>query len=217
MILVERFVFNPFGENTYVLWDDNSKEGIVIDPGCADCVEEKRLFSFIEKSQINIKALINTHCHIDHILGNACLIDKLHVTFYAPGKDVFLLDMAVEQAQAFGIKIKPSPKPDKFISEDLELLLGENKISFLFTPGHTPGEFCVYIQSSNICVTGDVLFKESIGRTDLWGGDYDALINSIKTKLMTLPDETIIYPGHGDESTLKHEKLNNPFINQFYL
>ena len=129
-----------------------------------------------------------------------------------PEDDVPLLDMAIAQGKQFGIKVKPSPVPDEFIKESETLNLGNIEMKFLFTPGHTPGEYSIYIPSENICITGDVLFKTSIGRTDLWGGDFEILISSIKTKLLTLPDETIIYPGHGDSSTIGQEKTHNSFL-----
>jgi glyoxylase-like metal-dependent hydrolase (beta-lactamase superfamily II) len=112
----------------------------------------------------------------------------------------------------FDISLDKPPKPDELITEKSELSIGKSKMKFLFTPGHTPGEFCIYLDNEKICITGDVLFKESIGRTDLWGGDYDTLINSIQTKLLTLPDDVVIYPGHGESSTIGYEKQNNPFI-----
>jgi glyoxylase-like metal-dependent hydrolase (beta-lactamase superfamily II) len=113
----------------------------------------------------------------------------------------------------FSLSIEQPPLPDKIINEQTELYLGKSRLNFLFTPGHTPGEVCIYLKDEKICITGDVLFKEGIGRTDLWGGDYDTLINSIHLKLLSLPDETKIYPGHGEKSTIGDEKINNPFLN----
>ena len=112
----------------------------------------------------------------------------------------------------FGLNLEEPPVPDRLISEDTDLSLGNSKLKFLFTPGHTPGEFCIYLKEDKICITGDVLFKEGIGRTDLWGGSYDTLIKSIETKLFSLPDDVKIYPGHGESSTIGHEKQNNPFL-----
>jgi glyoxylase-like metal-dependent hydrolase (beta-lactamase superfamily II) len=117
-----------------------------------------------------------------------------------------------EQAKMFGIQIKQSPNPDKFITDETILTLGEIKPKFLFTPGHTPGEYSIYFEEDKICITGDVLFKEGIGRTDLWGGNYDTLIESIRTQLLTLPEDTVIYPGHGEDSTISDEIKLNPFL-----
>lgn len=212
MIQVQKFIFNPFLENTYVAWDDKSKEALVIDPGCSNENEEKLLSDFFEKNNLVLKYLINTHCHIDHILGNSFIKEKFNPVLLMPEKDIFLLDIMKEQANYFGIKFKPSPMPDDLLSEDKILKLGDSEMKFLFTPGHSPGEYCVYFESDKICFTGDVLFKGSIGRTDLWGGDYEILINSIKTKLLTLPDDVIIFPGHEDKSSIGYEKQFNSFI-----
>lgn len=209
---IKKFVFSPFMENTYVIWDSDTKIGAVIDPGCSDDSERTELSNFIEEESIELKYLINTHCHIDHIFGNAFVINNYEVKFLAPEEDVFLLEKAVEQAEMFAVTMEPSPKPDEFIYDGMSIELGGIKNEFLFTPGHTPGEYSIYFEPDSLCITGDVLFREGIGRTDLWGGDMDTLLNSIKTRLFSLPDETVIYPGHGDESTIGHEKANNPFL-----
>jgi len=212
MIKVHRFVFNPFFENTYIVWDDNSKETIVIDPGCSNKHEKKLLADFIDNNGLVPKFIINTHCHIDHILGNLFVKENYNPVLLMPEKDIFLLDIMKEQANYFGIKYEQSPLPDEFLSEDKILKLGNCDVKFLFTPGHSLGEYCVYLESEKICFTGDVLFKGSIGRTDLWGGDYEILMNSIKTKLLTLPDDVIIFPGHEDESSIGNEKQFNSYL-----
>jgi len=212
MLKIKKFIFSPFSENTFVVWDKSSSDACVIDPGCNSDKEEKELESFITQNNLNIKYLINTHCHIDHIFGNAFVKEKFNPVFLAPKGDVFLLEKSEEQAALFGIDIKLSPKPDKFIEEEVNIALGSIKGEFLFTPGHTPGEFCVYFENEKICFTGDVLFKEGIGRTDLWGGNYNTLIRSIKEKLLSLPDDVRIYPGHGEASTIGYEKISNSFL-----
>lgn len=212
MIKVEVFTFNAFSENTIVLWDDESKEAAVIDPGTSSVSEEKILSEFISSEKLTVKYLINTHCHIDHILGCSFIKKKYDPTYYTPEQDLPLLENAEQQASMFGIDITKPPDPDKFITEETELFLGNSKLKFLFTPGHTPGEYCIYLQEEKICITGDVLFNESIGRTDLWGGDYNTLLNSIEKKLLSLPDDVVIYPGHGESSTIGYEKQNNPFL-----
>jgi glyoxylase-like metal-dependent hydrolase (beta-lactamase superfamily II) len=125
---------------------------------------------------------------------------------------LILLDNAGNQAEMFDMVFEEPPKPDKLISDESELSLGQSKIKFLYTPGHTPGEYCLYLEKEKICITGDVLFKEGIGRTDLWGGDYKTLMNSIEKKLLSLPDDVIIFPGHGESSTIGYEKQYNPFL-----
>jgi glyoxylase-like metal-dependent hydrolase (beta-lactamase superfamily II) len=212
MVQVERFTFNLFAENTFVLWDDVNKEAAIIDPGISTVEEQKIITDFISSKNLTINYLINTHCHIDHILGCSFIKSNYKVIYYAPEKDLPLLGNANKQAQMFDIVFEEPPKPDKLISEETELFLGNSKIKFLFTPGHTPGEFCLYLEKEKICITGDVLFKESIGRTDLWGGDYNTLIRSIENKLLSLPDDVIIYPGHGEVSTIGYEKQYNPFL-----
>jgi len=212
MIKIETFVFNLFAVNTFVVWEEETKEAAVIDAGTSGLAEEELLDDFISKNDLKIKYLINTHCHIDHSLGCSYVKEKYNPQFLVPEKDVPLLQNGKMQASAFGVDFKEPPKPDKFITEEEELLLGKTKIKFLFTPGHTPGEYCIYFDEEKICITGDVLFKEGIGRTDLWGGDYNRLIRSIETKLFTLPGDVTIYPGHGEPSTISHEMKNNPFL-----
>ncbi len=212
MLVIKNFIFNLFSENTFVVWDESSKESIIVDPGCSNRGEEIKLENYISENRLIVKYLLLTHCHIDHILGCRFVIDKYSPEYYAPKDDVLMLRQAVTIADGFGFKIEPVPEPDKFLSEELLLNIGGSTIIFLYTPGHTPGEFCIYFKKEAICLTGDVLFKNSIGRTDLWGGDYDTIITSIKTKLFSLPDNVKIYPGHGGSSEIGTEKNHNPFL-----
>ncbi|MDP2303629.1 MAG: MBL fold metallo-hydrolase [Ignavibacteria bacterium] len=212
MIKIKSFVFSPFSENTYIVWDEESRETAIIDPGTLENYEVEELTNFVRHNNLQVKYLINTHCHLDHIFGNSKIKQIYNPKFYAPELDIPLLQNATKQGSQFGIKFDDSPLPDEYISEELYLSLGIGGFTFLFTPGHTPGEYCIYFKEEKFCITGDVLFLESIGRTDLWGGDYERLIESIKTKLFTLPDETIIYPGHGETSTIGYEKKFNPFL-----
>jgi hydroxyacylglutathione hydrolase len=214
LIKIKKFKFNLFSENTFVLWDVESKECAIVDPGCSDSSEENELESFIADNNLTVKYLINTHCHIDHILGCEFVKNKFNPIYYAPELDLPLLQNANMQASFVGMDFSISLKPEELLSENQKLFLGKSELNFLFTPGHTPGEFCVYIPQIKSCITGDVLFYDSIGRTDLWGGDYNVLIKSIDEKLLSLPDETIIYPGHGENSTIGREKKSNPFLNK---
>lgn len=211
MLKVQTFVFSMFYENTYLIWDDESKEAAVIDPGCLETFEEKKLTAEIEGNDLKVKYLINTHCHIDHIFGNQFVKSKFNCEYLAPKEDIPLLDNAENQGKMFGVVVKKSPKPDRFIDENTTINLGKIEPKFLFTPGHTPGEYSIYFEDEKLCFTGDVLFREGIGRTDLWGGDTQTLLNSIREKLYVLPNEVVIYPGHGDPSTISYEKTNNPF------
>jgi glyoxylase-like metal-dependent hydrolase (beta-lactamase superfamily II) len=212
MVKVKVFTFNLFSENTVVLWDDETKESAVIDPGTSTIDEQNTLSDFISIENLKVKYLLNTHCHIDHILGCKFIKEKYNPVYYAPEKDLALLKHSQQQAQMFDIVMEEPPNPDQFINESTVISLGNSKLKFLFTPGHTPGEFCIHLEKEKICITGDVLFNESIGRTDLWGGDYNTLIESIEKKLLQLPDDVVIYPGHGDSSTIGYEKQNNPFL-----
>ncbi len=212
MILIRKFVFNSFAENTYLIWDSLTLDAAIIDPGCSSQNEKDLLIDFIELNGIKLRFLLNTHCHIDHILGNRFIYEKFQTEFYAPEKDLFLLDLMKEVAVSYGIEYEESPLPDFYIEEKLDLKVGNSQLKFIFTPGHTPGEFAFYLPGEKICFTGDVLFQESIGRTDLWGGNYEQLIESIKTRLLMLPDEVVIYPGHGAPSTIGKEKEITPFL-----
>lgn len=211
MLQIKRFIFNPFLENTYIVFDDITRESAVIDPGCNDKIEQGILAKFIIDNKLSVKYLINTHCHIDHILGNAFIKTNFECIFYAPENDLFLLNSLEEQSLIFGLTAEKSPLPDFFITEELKIKIGNSEGEFLFTPGHTPGEFSLYFEKEKFCFTGDVLFNKSIGRTDLDGGDYDTLINSITTKLFVLPDDVTIYPGHEEKSSIGEEKRDNPF------
>lgn len=213
MVQIKIFTFNLFSENTIVLWDDDTLETAIIDPGCSDNTEEIELESFITQKYLKIKYLINTHCHIDHILGVEFIKRKFNPVYLVPKLDLPLIENAQMQASFVGLDFSISIKPDKFLSEETKISLGKSELQFLFTPGHTPGEFCIYIPDIKSCITGDVLFKDSIGRTDLWGGNYDTLIESINSKLLNLPEETNIFPGHGEASTIGREKKDNPFLN----
>lgn len=211
MLKIKKFVFSPFQENTYVVYDLASHEGAVIDPGCYNDAERRQLADFIEKENISVKYLLNTHCHIDHIFGNRFVTDEFKPRYLAPEKDVFLLKLMEEHAGEYGVKLEPSPEPDGFV-DDETISLGERNLTQIFTPGHTPGEFCFYCQDYKVLFSGDVLFRLSIGRTDLWGGNYDQLISSIENKLYVLPDDVVVYPGHDVQTTIGYEKKHNPYV-----
>lgn len=213
MLEIKNFTFNPFAENSYILWDNKSKEATVIDPGCYDESEKLEIDSFITENKLKLKYIINTHCHLDHIFGVCYFKSKYDAQYFAPEEDLPLLKQASQQASMFGLEINEICLPDDYISEEFEFSLGESEFEFLFTPGHTPGGYCLYSKTDKICITGDVLFDGSIGRTDLPGGNYDKLITSIREKLLILPEETVIYPGHGESTTIGKEKKSNLFLN----
>lgn len=209
---IQKFTFNSFFENTYIIWDEQSLSAAVIDAGMEEDYEEEEIKSFINSNSLKIKYLVNTHCHIDHLLGVRFIKDEYNPEYLIPEKDLPLFENAPVQAGMFGVNLKKLPNTYKYLSEEENLSLGSQVIKCIFTPGHSPGEFCLYAVDGNFCVTGDVLFRESIGRTDLYGGNYNQLIDSIKTKLFILGDDVVLYPGHGEESTIGHEKLHNPFL-----
>ncbi|MGD8306686.1 MAG: MBL fold metallo-hydrolase [Ignavibacteria bacterium] len=209
---IHKFTFNPFFENTYIIWDEETLTAAVIDPGMSEDYEEDEIKTFIDSNGLKVNYMINTHCHIDHILGTAFIKEKYNPLYLLPERDLPLYENAQTQANMFGIEIKKLPAIDNYLSEAEDLLFGSERIKCIHTPGHSPGEFCLNSESSNFCITGDVLFRDSIGRTDLYGGNFDQLIESIKTKLLTLHDDVVIYPGHGDKSTIGYEKQHNPFL-----
>jgi glyoxylase-like metal-dependent hydrolase (beta-lactamase superfamily II) len=214
MLVVKSFIFNMFAENTYVVWDEETKEAAVIDAGCSNISEKEKLVQYLSFNNIALKYLITTHGHLDHVLGTKFMKDTYNPEYYGPENDLPLLESIEIQASAFGLKIEKPPLPEKSLSETIHLTLGKSLMSFLYTPGHTPGEICVYFKKEAFCFTGDVLFKNSIGRTDLWGGDIRTLIKSIESKLFTLPDNVIVYPGHGESTKIGQEKSDNPFLNE---
>lgn len=211
MIHVASFAFNPFQENTYVLYDE-TKECIIIDPGCYTSNEQKRLEAFIAKEELKPVRLINTHCHLDHICGNAFVSQKYGLDLEAHEGEQVVLDASVDHGKMYGFVFEPSPNIMHTIQEGDEIKFGHSTLKTLFTPGHSPASISLYCEQDKFVIAGDVLFFMSIGRTDLPGGNHDLLLQSIREKLFTLPDETIVYNGHGQKTQIAFEKLNNPFF-----
>lgn len=211
MTKVKFFEFSPFAENTYVLYDDTG-ECIIIDPGCYDHSERKTLTDFIEKESLKPVRLINTHCHIDHVFGNKYIAELYGLELEIHRNELPILDWLPQSAMMFGVKADPSPAPGKFIEEGDIIRFGNTKLEVLLTPGHSPGSISFYCRESGFVISGDVLFFGSIGRTDLPGGDYDTLINSIREKLLPLADDVNVYSGHGQMTTIGFERRYNPFL-----
>lgn len=212
MTSIKSFCFNFFQENTYVIWHNTTKNCWIIDPGCMNTQEQQQLFSFIETNGLNPIRLLNTHCHLDHIYGIKAVADKYQLDLGIHKEDVKILDAAALSARMFGAPIPEKLEPSYFLDEQSKLDLDGIDFKILFTPGHSPGSICFYNELDKYCIVGDVLFSRSIGRTDLPYGDYDTLIESIKTKLYTLEATTEIYNGHGDPTSIAQEKQNNPFV-----
>lgn len=209
---IHTFVFNPFMENTYVAFDE-TKECIVIDPGCFATEEGKVLQHFITSNRLVVKHLINTHLHLDHVFGNLFVERTYGVQAQANKEDEFLLKQVSAQAEAFGIRYDDEqPLLKHYLIEGDTIAFGKNTLTVIHVPGHSPGSLCFYDAVSGTLFAGDVLFKGSIGRTDLPKGNYEQLINSISAKLLVLPDETVVYSGHGPATTIGHEKAYNPYL-----
>lgn len=205
------FCFNPFQENTYVI-AHSDKSCWIIDPGCYTLQEQKILANYIQQHNLNPVRLLNTHCHLDHIYGNKFVADEYGLELGIHEKEIPVLNAAAMGARLFGAKIPDKCEPSYFIKEGTEIALSDCSFEVLFTPGHSPGSICFYNKEEQYAVVGDVLFNGSIGRTDLPGGDYQTLIHSIKSKLLTLDDNTVIYNGHGPSTTIGSERRTNPFL-----
>lgn len=212
MISVKSFTFNDFEENTYVLYDA-SKKCVIIDPGCNDLDEQNKLSKFIEEQQLIPVYLINTHCHIDHIFGNSFVSKKYNLPLTAHKNEQVVLHFGVQTASMYNINYEVSPEITEFIDEGDKIVFGQSELQILFTPGHSPASISLYNAESKLLIAGDVLFQGSIGRTDLPGGNFETLIRAIKNKFFTLPDETVVYAGHGESTYIGIEKRTNPFFN----
>ncbi|OQY05945.1 MAG: hypothetical protein B6I20_00065 [Bacteroidetes bacterium 4572_117] len=208
---IKTFVFNPFQENTYLLYDETG-EAVIIDPGCYAKSEEESLLSFIKENNIKLKHLLNTHSHIDHILGNQFVAKQFKLSLQSHKADVPLIERAKDQGAVFGIKTDKPPMPGKYLDEGMQIQFGNSVLDIIHAPGHSPGSLVFYNTKEKFMVVGDVLFNEGIGRTDLPGGNYDVLIDSIKNKLFPLGDDMEVYSGHGSTTTIGHERISNPFL-----
>jgi len=208
---VFKFVFSPIEVNTYILADES---GIcaVIDCGCYNKSEFKTFTDFVEKKKFRPALLLNTHCHLDHIFGNGMFREKYGFGAYCHKDDEYNRKDSLIHASFFGLKMEMPPEPEGFIADGQEIECGSLRLKAIHVPGHAAGSLAFYYEEGRILFTGDSLFAGTIGRTDLPGGSYETLINSIKLKLFVLPPDTIIYPGHGDKSTIGDEMKSNPYF-----
>ena len=204
---VATFTFNEFSENTYVLFDETNQCAI-IDPGCHRAIEQKELADFIIKNNLTPTLLVNTHCHIDHVLGNAFVAKKYNLPLHLHQKELETYKDTERWAKMFGMVVEEIPEPQVYINEGQSLNFGNTSLQILLTPGHSIASLSFYEPQTKQLISGDVLFYQSIGR-----GNFETLIISIKTKLFVLPDETTVYSGHGPKTSIGFEKVNNPFIN----
>lgn len=212
MIQVQAFTFNEFSENTYLLYDE-SGECIIIDPGCNTSNEKKILTGYIEKNNLKPVMLINTHCHIDHVLGVQFVKDTYQLRFGIHELEIPLLEAVSNYSHLWGINYSPASHDYLIDVKDILQFGKDSTLRILHCPGHSPGSVCFYSESDHFIISGDVLFRESIGRTDLPGGSTQTLLDSIEKQMYALPDETIVYSGHGTPTTITHEKKYNPFVN----
>jgi hydroxyacylglutathione hydrolase len=210
MIKIQSFTFNPFSENTYALHDE-TREAVIIDPGCYEKEEEEELKEFISSNNLSVKLLLNTHCHIDHVLGNDFVKREYQVPFLIHPVEEPVLRSVKAYAPNYGFQNYHELLPDGMIHENQHLTFGNSSLKVLCLPGHSPGHVGFYSPEQKFLVSGDVLFYHSVGRTDLPGGNSETLLSSIHNKLFVLPDEVIVYSGHGPATTLGEEKANNPF------
>lgn len=213
MLHIKTFTFNPYQENTYLLYNDSGNCAI-IDPGMYGSNEEKIFRTFIDENNLTPKLLLNTHCHVDHVLGN----NFVHETYGLLAKfhegEIPVLMEVQNYAPQVGFRYDPAPIGEEFLTENDTIQIGEDQLTIIYAPGHSPAHLCFYSEAQGFLIGGDVLFKNSIGRTDLPGGNHQQLLDNIKQKLYTLPDITVVYPGHGPMTTIGEEKRTNPFVRE---
>ena len=213
MFNIKVFTFNPIAENTYILYNEH-KEGLVIDPGCYFPEENEELKQFITEKGLVIKKLLNTHCHLDHIFGNKFIAETYNLELELHQKEVVMLERAPASGLMFNLPFDNYNGDFIFLQEGDIINLGKDVLEVIYAPGHSPGHICFYCQAQKFIISGDVLFYQSIGRTDLPGGDHETLIRSIKEKIFILPDDVIVYSGHGPETTVGAEKMKNPYVGE---
>ncbi len=207
-MLVETVVVTEFMTNCYILADDKSKDAIVIDPGG----DGARILDEIKKLGVNVKSIINTHAHVDHVGANRFLKEKLGVGVMMHRAELPILQSASKMGRLFGLNVENQPDPDGYIAEGDVITCGSCSLTVMETPGHSPGGLSFYAETQKLCFAGDSLFAGSIGRTDLPGGDYETLIASIKQRLLSLPDDVKVFTGHGPATTIGQERRYNPFV-----
>lgn len=212
MLKIKTFTFNPFQENTYLLYNEQN-EAILIDPGCYEEYEKQELSQFLEDNNIELKLLLNTHCHVDHVLGNNFIEQKYQLITRMHELELPIFRAVSSYASNYGFVYQAASESTDYLLDFEQINFGDDTLEVLFCPGHSPGSVCFYNAKQNFLIAGDVLFYRSIGRTDLPGGDHATLIRSIKNRLMNLPAETVVYPGHGPSTTIGAENQYNPFIN----
>jgi len=211
MLRLHSFTHNPFQENTWLIWAEDGA-CLIIDPGCYTRDEQTELSDFISNNNLNPTRLINTHCHIDHVLGNPFVSRTYNLKPEIHPFDLNLLNAVEQYGLLWGINSEKQPEPELSLVHGQKIGIGNDELMVIFTPGHSPGEVSLYCEGQQFLIAGDVLFHESIGRTDLPGGNHQTLIKSIQEQLMILPDDVEVHPGHGSSTTIGHERKFNPFL-----
>lgn len=211
MIKVKVFTFSPIQENTYVLYNEH-KKAIVIDPGCYFPAEQEQLYQFIESTGLEVVQLLNTHCHLDHVFGNKWVYETFKTPLCIHPDEEPMLKMAPLSGEKWGLPFENYNGPIQYLQPGDTILLGNDALKVILAPGHSPASICFYCEFESFLIGGDVLFRESIGRTDLPGGNHEQLLTSIKEQLFTLPNDVKVYPGHGLTTTIGHEKRHNPYM-----
>jgi len=211
MLQLHSFEFSPIQENTYILYNEH-KECIIIDPGCYFEEERNEMLDFITAHQLQPKLLLNTHCHLDHVFGNKFIAETYGLKLHIHELEKPLLEYAPVSGLKYEIPFEKYIGDLLYLKEEEKIQLGEDELKVLFTPGHSPGSISFYCQQQSFVISGDVLFQRSIGRTDLPGGDHATLLKSIQEQLFTLPENTIVYSGHGFKTDIGTEKRLNPFF-----
>ncbi|MBM6758082.1 MBL fold metallo-hydrolase [Bacteroides mediterraneensis] len=210
---IKSFEFNMFPVNCYVVWDDETLQAAVIDAGCYYKEEQQTLKKFITDNQLTVVHLLNTHLHLDHVFGNAFMLREFGLSTEASEKDAFLLPRIGEYCRMFGFPLNEDPPAmGKSLADGDKVQIGQQELKVIAVPGHSPGGLVFYSESQQCIFSGDVLFRGSIGRADLEGGNFEQLRDGVMSRLLVLPDETIVYPGHGSTTTIGYEKMNNPFF-----
>jgi glyoxylase-like metal-dependent hydrolase (beta-lactamase superfamily II) len=211
VLQVKKFTFNPFQENTYILFNEY-KHAIIIDPGMYEITEFDFFFKYISDEGLTPILLLNTHTHLDHIFGNAAVMMKYKIKLGFHKLDRPVFDSQAETGERYGLTFVKSPEPNIILEEGEMINLGEDSLKILFTPGHSPGSVCFYHEKQGFIISGDVLFQQSIGRSDLPGGNHEILMQSIHKQLMVLPNDVIVHSGHGPDTSIGLERMNNPFL-----
>lgn len=210
-IHIKTFVCNPYQENTYLLYDETGAS-VIIDPGMYTADEGAEVLDFVEENHLRLELLLNTHCHIDHVLGNKLIYDTYGLKPIFHENEIPLYAEIQVYAPQMGLQYEQAPISEAFLPESGTVQFGKHILELVYAPGHSPGHLCFYNETQGFLIGGDVLFKGSIGRTDLPGGNHEQLLQSISNKVYVLPEDTVVYPGHGPTTTVGQEKRTNPFV-----